>query len=84
MTEWDAKKLGGSIKRGIVHPDLQAERDKCSFDLVELEKFILGEKLREYLLEKHKLFQSDSRYRVSEKVHDMSRTEVMEDWWRVF
>ena len=30
--DWDAVKLGGSIKRGIVNPDLQEERDKRIFD----------------------------------------------------
>ena len=31
-TEWDAKFLGGSIKRNIVNPDLLEERAKCNFD----------------------------------------------------
>lgn len=42
MSEWDSKVLGGSIKRGIVNPDLQEERDRCQFDKIELEKFIIG------------------------------------------
>jgi hypothetical protein len=29
---WDAKKLGGSIKHGIVNPDLIKERQNCNFD----------------------------------------------------
>ena len=34
--------IGGSIKRQITNPDLQAERDKCVFDLKELDTFIEG------------------------------------------
>ena len=56
MTEWDAKKLGGSIKRGIVHPDLQKERDSCTFDKLELERFFLGEKNQKYLTTKNAMF----------------------------
>jgi hypothetical protein len=41
--EWDAELLGGSMKRGIVNPDLQEERDQCAFDKEELEKFVLGD-----------------------------------------
>ena len=30
--DWDPKLLGGSIKRGIVNPDLEEERKKLTFD----------------------------------------------------
>ena len=38
----DKINLGGSIKRKIVNPDLQEERDKRVFDHKELEKFLSG------------------------------------------
>jgi hypothetical protein len=53
MSDWDAKTLGGSIKRGIVNPDLQAERDACAFDKDELQSFIFGEEILAYLKKKH-------------------------------
>jgi hypothetical protein len=34
--------IGGSIKRKIVNPDLQEERDKLSFDRKELDAFLEG------------------------------------------
>ena len=49
MSNWDAKILGGSVKRGIVNPDLQAERDLCAFDKAELEEFIWGEFVVSYM-----------------------------------
>ena len=30
--DFDPKILGGSVKRGIVNPDLGEERKKCDFD----------------------------------------------------
>ena len=40
---WDAKRLGGSIKRGIVNPDLIEEREKLAFDRRELQRFSMGD-----------------------------------------
>ena len=40
---------GGSIKRKIVNPDLQEERDKYTFDLLEFEKFFWTEEVYNYL-----------------------------------
>ena len=31
---------GGSIRRGVVNPDLQEERDKCTFDQQEVQGFL--------------------------------------------
>lgn len=42
-TNWDASKMGGSIKRNIVNPDLLEERKKCIFDQQELSKWMMGE-----------------------------------------
>jgi hypothetical protein len=38
------KATGGSMKRQVINPDLQEERDKCIFDQRELERFIVGDK----------------------------------------
>lgn len=43
MDSWDSKNLGGSWKRKIVNPDLEAERKKVTFNSVEMGKFILSE-----------------------------------------
>jgi hypothetical protein len=36
------------------------------------------------MAEKHKAFQSDPGMRIADNVHEMTKTELMEDWWRVF
>ena len=44
MTDnFDPKVLGGSVKRGIVNPDLIEERKKCDFDQNELANYLFGE-----------------------------------------
>ena len=42
-SDWNAKLLGGSVKRGIVNPDLLEEQKKCNFDKEELARFIFGQ-----------------------------------------
>ena len=59
MSDWDAKKLGGSIKRGIVNPDLQEERDNLTFDLLEFEKFMFTEELYNYLKRRNDIYAND-------------------------
>ena len=59
MSDWDAKKLGGSIKREIVNPDLQEERDKLTFDLLEFEKFVFTEELYHYAKRRNDMFAND-------------------------
>lgn len=41
-SDWDANKLGGSVKRNIVNPDMIEEREKCNFDKTEFAHFVLG------------------------------------------
>ena len=43
MTDFDQKALGGSVKRGIVNPDLLEERAKCDFNQRELVLFLFGQ-----------------------------------------
>jgi hypothetical protein len=54
---WDSKQLGGSWKRGIVNPDLKAERDKCSFDQTELYKFMFTERCYKFVKDLEELVQ---------------------------
>lgn len=43
MTDnWDAERLGGSIKRNIVNPDLIEERKNCAFDKEEILDFMVN------------------------------------------
>ena len=49
MVEFDSKILGGSVKRGIVNPDLLEEREKCDFDQRELTLSIFGKENVEYI-----------------------------------
>jgi len=84
MSDWDAKTLGGSIKRGIVNPDLQQERDACAFDKNELEEFIFGETLLKYLKEKYEAFMADPNMRLPDNHYELNRIESMEAWFKVF
>jgi acyl-CoA oxidase len=86
MTEeaFDPKTMGGSIKRGIVNPDLLEERAKCTFDQSELERFLIGEdviaqtKYMAQMIDKYPSLKSDFDY------FEMSREEKMAEWWRRF
>ena len=40
---FDPRVLGGSVKRGIVNPDLVEERKKCNFDQNELTMYLFGQ-----------------------------------------
>ena len=40
--DFDPKILGGSVKRGIVNPDLIEERNKCNFDQREMAVKLFG------------------------------------------
>ena len=84
MTGWDALNLGGSEKRGIVNPDLQAERDRCAFDKDELEEFIWGEFVVQYMKERNKLFLEDPELKLPKNFHELTRAEMMETWWRFY
>ena len=81
---FDPQVLGGSIDRGIVNPDLQEERDKCSFDQKELALFIHGQQMID---ECHDMMQFMKKYpEVSDdySYYEMSREQKMEHWWKRF
>ena len=50
---FDPKVLGGSVKRGIVNPDLLEERAKCNFDQVEMRTYLFGPELVEHIEQVH-------------------------------
>ena len=47
MTDFDPAILGGSVKRGIVNPDLQEERNNIKFDMNELESIFIRPDIKE-------------------------------------
>jgi acyl-CoA oxidase len=84
MSDWDAKTLGGSIKRKIVNPELQAERDACAFDKLEFEQFIWGKFVQTYLTERNKLFFEDPELKLPENFTELTRAEQFEAFWRFY
>ena len=82
---WDATNLGGSWKRGIVNPDLEEERKKCTFDQVELAKFILGDRTYDFLHALEKVAKANPELLENElEKHDMTREErFMHSWKRI-
>ena len=82
MTDFDPKVLGGSVKRGIVNPDLLEERKKCNFDQRELCLFMFGKDMVFFVetvidyVEKHPEIQSGIEY------YEMTREEKFKVWWR--
>ena len=83
MTDnFDPKVLGGSVKRGIVNPDLAEERAKCDFDQGELRHFLFGQKLIDFIMSvddlqvKHPEIQSGIDY------YEKTREEKFHEWWR--
>ena len=76
--EWDAAKLGGSMKRGIVNPDLLEERAKKAFDVEELVRFSMGEPLYNKVLEVLELYNKHPQMKGTAEEFEMTREELME------
>ena len=81
---FDTEILGGSIKRGIVNPNLIEERKNKNFDAEEAFVFLVGEDVRNQvkkmteLRKKYPQLESDFSY------FEMNRQETMAEWWRRF
>ena len=45
MSDFDPNVLGGSVKRGIVNPDLLEEREKVDFDQREMVNYLFTPEL---------------------------------------
>ena len=76
-------KRTGSVKKGIVAPDLLEERAKCAFDQAEMRTFIAGgpereQKWREIV----DLFGADPTLRNHIDFYDMTPHEMQEDLWK--
>ena len=74
--------LGGSVRLGIVNPDLLEERAKCNFDKEEMTHLLFGQEMIDYVrmisgyLDKHPELVSGVDY------YEMTRREQMVEWWR--
>ena len=79
---WDAAKLGGSMKRGIVNPDLLEERAKRAFDVDELVKFNMGEIRYNKYLEMVELYKKYPEFCGTAEEYEMTREEQMERGWK--
>ena len=72
----------GSVKRGIVSPDLQEERAKCNFDQRELGVFLHGgEENLQAWNQMMKMFGDDPELANSFEFYDMSPHEMHINLW---
>ena len=81
---FDPQILGGSLKRGIVNPDLLEERAKCTFDQQELELFIHGKEMVSELESMVEFMKTHPELDDDFSFFEMSREEKMEHWWKRF
>ena len=72
---------GGSIKRKIVNPDLQEERDKCNFDQEEVEQIINLPGFREYHSKIIDVIEKNPHLMQTNKSLEMTRDELMKHQW---
>ena len=82
--EFDPKKLGGSIKRGIVNPNLVEERAKRNFDGVELEELFFGKMVRDKIHKISDFIDKTPEVRTPMSWYHMTREQKMEESWRRF
>ena len=81
--KWDATKLGGSMKRNIVNPDLLEERAKLAFDRYELQRFTVGEWLYDKNAEVEVFFNKhEDVMKGSAEEYEMTREELLEHYWK--
>ena len=59
MSDFNPKVLGGSVKRGIVNPDLLEERAKCDFDQREMIHFLFGAENVKYVETLHDFIEAN-------------------------
>ena len=79
---WDATKLGGSMKRGIVNPDLVKGRENLAFDRVELHKFTMGEFQYDKNVELDEFMEKNPELLGSAEEYEMTREELIEHYWK--
>ena len=71
--DFDPKVLGGSVKRGIVNPDLAEERAKCDFDKTEIRTFLYGQDTVDYILQLCELVKKYPELNSSIGYYELSR-----------
>ena len=81
---FDPKKLGGSIKRGIVNPDLLEERANRQFDAAELELLYFGPEATEKIHKVSDFIDKHPEVRTPMEWFHYSREEKMKENWRRF
>lgn len=80
--DFDPKILGGSVKRKIVNPDLQEERDKCDFDQQEMADFIFGPEVVRFVKKMHPIVKDFPELHSKVEYYELSRRDQMLEWWR--
>jgi len=77
------KRATGSMKRGIVAPDLLEERAKLAFDQEELRLFLAGGEARANEWKQHvDTFGADPELRNFVEFNDMTPHEMQENLWK--
>ena len=84
VDNWDAEKLGGSIKRKITNPDLIEERKNCAFNQEELLDFYFSgdTKIKAQLEQMSRILEQNPDIKSGFEYYEMSRAEKIEEWWR--
>ena len=80
--EFDPKVLGGSVKRGIINPDLLEERQKCNFDQAELVNYMFTPELVAYIEKANKMLEDHPELQSGIEYYELTREEKMRVWWR--
>jgi hypothetical protein len=75
---------GGSIKRKVVNPDLQEERDKCKFDVEDVKKIIVIKEISKKYDEIAEDWRKNPDVVTTHKYFEMTRMEQMEHDWKIF
>jgi len=73
------------LKRGIVHPDLEEERKQCTFDQVELARFIMTDRAYDFMHSLDKLVKEHPDLQENEiHKYNMTREQrFMHSWKRI-
>lgn len=79
--EFDPVTMGGSIKRGIVNPDLIDERAKCDFDREEAYRVLFHADYREEFDFVARLIKKYPEVASKPNFYEMTRQEKLTEWW---
>jgi|LauGreDrversion4_2_1035121.scaffolds.fasta_scaffold145775_3 hypothetical protein len=82
-SDWDANKLGGSVKRNIVNPDMIEEREKCNFDKTEFAHFVLGKDTVDDIDLIYREIGKNPELTVGLDFYELDRNEKMMRLWQI-